>query len=47
MLLGVMVTDEAGGFSGELSLPRDLSPGDYRLIVLTPGNAQYLPALAE
>jgi hypothetical protein len=47
MLLGVSVTGADGGFGGEFSIPPDLAPGDYRLVVVTPGNAKYQPALAE
>ena len=47
MLLGVSVTAPDGGFGGDFSIPPDLAPGDYRLVVVTPGNAKYQPALAE
>jgi hypothetical protein len=47
MLLGVAVTGQGGVFSGSFSVPPDLAPGDYRLVVVTPGNAKYQPAIAE
>jgi hypothetical protein len=47
MLLGVAVTGPDGSFDGAFSLPTDLAPGDYRLVVVTPGNAKYQPAMAE
>ena len=47
MLLGVAVTGADGSFTGAFSVPRDLAPGDYRLVVVTPGNTKYLPAMAE
>jgi hypothetical protein len=47
MLLGVAVSDEGGEFEGSFGIPPDLAAGDYRLIVLTPGNDRYLPAIAE
>lgn len=47
LLLGVTVTDADGAFRAELGLPPDLALGDYRLQVVAPGNADYLPATAE
>ena len=47
LLLGVSVTDADGAFVAELGVPPDLDPGDYRLVVVTPGNATYAPAIAE
>jgi hypothetical protein len=47
MLLGVAVTGPDGRFDGAFSLPTDLAPGDYRLVVVTPGNSKYQPAIAE
>lgn len=47
LLLGVTVTDAAGGYRVALGLPADLPVGDYRLVVVTPGDADYLPATAE
>lgn len=46
-LLGVTVTREAGLFRGVFGVPPDLAVGDYRLIVRTPGNADYAPAEAS
>ncbi len=47
MLLGVTVSAAGGAWSGAFGIPPDLAPGDYRLIVVTPGNETYLPAMAE
>jgi protocatechuate 3,4-dioxygenase beta subunit len=47
MLLGVTVTDAAGYFRAAVGVPQDLAVGDYRLVVLTPGSAEYLPVVAE
>jgi hypothetical protein len=47
MLLGVTVTDERGHFHAALGVPPDLSVGDYKLVVLTPGDARYLPVVAQ
>jgi transglutaminase-like putative cysteine protease len=47
MLLGVTVSDEHGAFAGAFGIPPDLAVGDYRLVVITPGNAGYRPAIAE
>lgn len=47
MLLGVAVSDERGEFEGSFGVPLDLAAGDYRLVVVTPGNDRYLPAIAE
>jgi uncharacterized membrane protein YgcG len=46
-LLGVTVTREAGDFRGVFGVPPDLPVGDYRLLVRTPGNAQYAPGQAQ
>lgn len=46
MLLGVCVTDASGAFQASLGLPPDLQVGDYRLLVLTPGDARYAAAVA-
>jgi hypothetical protein len=46
MLLGVCVTDATGVFHAELGVPPDLQVGDYRLLVLTPGDARYAAAIA-
>jgi hypothetical protein len=47
LLLGVAVSDENGEFDGSFGVPLDLAAGDYRLVVVTPGNDSYLPAIAE
>ena len=47
MLLGVTVSGESGEFEGTFGIPPDLAIGDYRLVVITPGDDRYLPALAE
>jgi transglutaminase-like putative cysteine protease len=47
MLLGVTVSGEHGAFAGVFGIPPDLAVGDYKLVVVTPGNAKYLPAMAE
>jgi hypothetical protein len=47
MLLGVAVSGARGNFSGAFAIPPDLAAGDYKLVVVTPGNATYLPAIAE
>jgi transglutaminase-like putative cysteine protease len=47
MLLGVAVSSERGAFDAAFGVPPDLAVGDYRLVVVTPGNAAYLPAMAE
>ena len=46
MLLGVCVTDGSGDFHAALGVPPDLQVGDYRLLVLTPGDSQYSAAVA-
>jgi hypothetical protein len=47
MLLGVTVSDARGAFEGRFGVPPDLDAGDYRLVVVTPGDDRHLPALAE
>jgi hypothetical protein len=47
LLLGVTVSGAKGAFSARFGLPPDLVPGDYRLVVVTPGDATHLPAIAE
>jgi transglutaminase-like putative cysteine protease len=46
MLLGVCVTDAAGAFNASLGVPPDLQVGDYRLLVLTPGDSRFAAAIA-
>lgn len=47
LLLGVTVTDVEGRYRATLGLPADLPVGDYRLVVVTPGDEDYLPARAQ
>jgi transglutaminase-like putative cysteine protease len=47
MLLGVCVTDDRGNFEASLGIPSDLRVGDYKLLVMTPGNAQYAASVAN
>lgn len=47
LLLGVTVSDEQGYFSGSYGVPTTLDVGQYKLRVTTPGNARYLPAVAQ
>lgn len=47
MLLGVTVTDDAGYFRAAVGVPPDLAVGDYRLVVLSPGSAEYLPVVGQ
>jgi len=37
-LLGTLVTDDAGGFSGAVTLPSSVPVGDYELLAVTPGS---------
>jgi transglutaminase-like putative cysteine protease len=46
MLLGVCVSEADGEFHASLGVPPDLHVGDYRLVVLTPGDARYAAAVA-
>lgn len=46
MLLGVCLTDSSGAFHASLGVPPDLQVGDYRLLVLTPGDSHYAAAFA-
>jgi hypothetical protein len=47
MLLGVSVTREQGVFEGDFGIPPDLAVGEYRMVVITPGDDHHLPAIAE
>lgn len=47
LLLGVTVSDASGAFTGAFDVPPDVDAGEYRLLVLTPGDERYLPAVAE
>ena len=38
--LGSLSTDDDGRFDGSVVLPRDMSAGDYDLVVETPGDAR-------
>jgi hypothetical protein len=46
MLLGVCVSDASGAFHVSLGVPPDLQVGDYRLLVLTPGDSRYAATVA-
>lgn len=46
-LLGVTVSREAGRFRGVFGVPPDLPVGDYRLVVRSPGNDTWGPAVAR
>ncbi|MFK7990018.1 MAG: transglutaminase-like domain-containing protein [Sandaracinaceae bacterium] len=46
-LLGVTVSREAGRFRGVFGVPPDLPVGDYRLVVRSPGNETWGPAVAR
>jgi hypothetical protein len=46
MLLGVCITDAAGAFHAALGVPPDLQVGDYRLLVVTPGDSHFAAAIA-
>jgi transglutaminase-like putative cysteine protease len=46
MLLGVCVSEASGAFHVSLGVPPDLQVGDYRLLVLTPGDSRYAAAVA-
>ncbi len=47
VLLGVAVTDEEGRYRGVFSVPPNLDPADYALVVVTPGDAKYAAARAD
>lgn len=47
LLLGIAVTGADGRFKGSFGVPTDLELGDYRLVVLTPGDADHAAAMAE
>jgi len=47
LLLGIAVTSDNGAFLGSFGVPTDLELGDYRLVVLTPGDAAHAPAMAQ
>lgn len=46
-LLGVTVTRQHGRFRGVFGVPPDLAVGEYRLLVRTPGNDRWGPAMAR
>ena len=46
-LLGVTVTNSTGEFRGSFGVPPDLSVGDYRLVVRTPGDDRHAPSEAR
>lgn len=45
--IGSLSTDDDGRFDGSVVVPRDLSAGDYELVVETPGDARCRPARSE
>jgi hypothetical protein len=47
VLLGVAVTDEAGLFRGNFTVPPSIEPTDYALVVVTPGDARHAAARAD
>jgi hypothetical protein len=47
VLLGVAVTDEAGLFRGNFTVPPSIDPADYALVVVTPGDARHAAARAD
>jgi transglutaminase-like putative cysteine protease len=47
VLLGVAVTDEAGSFRGNFTVPPSIDPADYALVVVTPGDARHAAARAD
>jgi hypothetical protein len=47
MLLGVSVSDGDGYFRAAFGVPPDLAVGDYRLVVVSGGDARHLPVIAQ
>jgi transglutaminase-like putative cysteine protease len=47
VLLGVTVSREHGWFDGSFGVPPELTVGDYRLVVRTPGDAEHAPTMAQ
>ena len=47
VLLGVTVSRDHGYYRGTFGVPPELDVGDYRLVVRTPGNEDFLPATAR
>jgi hypothetical protein len=47
MLLGVSVSDADGYFRAAFGVPPDLAVGDYRLVVVSEGDAHHLPVIAQ
>lgn len=47
VLLGVAVTDEAGLFRGNFTVPPSIEPADYALVIVTPGDARHAAARAD
>jgi hypothetical protein len=47
MLLGVSVSDADGYFRAAFGVPPDLAVGDYRLVVVSEGDARHLPVIAQ
>ena len=47
LLLGVTVSRESGDFRGNFGVPPAMPVGDYRLLVVAPGDARHTPAAAR
>jgi protocatechuate 3,4-dioxygenase beta subunit len=47
MLLGVTTTDADGYFRAAFGVPPDLAVGDYRMLVVSPGDEYYQPVVSE
>lgn len=45
--IGSLSTDAEGAFDGSVVVPRDLAPGDYELVVETPGDARCRAARSD
>jgi hypothetical protein len=45
--LAVLLTDDTGAFAAGVTLPGDLPPASYELVVETPGDARYARARAD
>lgn len=47
VVVGSLSTDADGRYDGSIVVPRDVSPGEYRLLVVTSGDAQCAPGRSE
>jgi hypothetical protein len=47
LLLGVTVSGQGGDYRGNFGVPPAVPVGDYQLLVVAPGDARHLPALAR